>query len=416
MTTAFSMLLRKTALMALCGILMAAAPSGRDTAYTLDEILAIALERNPRIAAGALETKARESAYQASRALINPQIGFGLGRAEYHDRPEGRRTFSLAITQPIESPFKRHHRIAAERKAWEESLQSQAARTMEVVFDLKLRFYGLLLLQEREILLKRIAQSVREMEALVRKRAELGEVKPLEAIKLQVEALKAENDMAALQAEIDQSRENLNLLLDNALAPGFKVSGKLDSHAVSLDAEALIDRALAGHPWIQAAVNRLEQRRHTALSIKEQRFPDFALTGFEDSGLDGVNRGIGITLSIPLWNFKSSELAEAQSLSRMSERELGAARLELASEIRACVRRVRLAEKTLSIFTTALLRQVEESLAIAEASYREGEISLLDYLDSQRTYNSVLGDYYEALFNWNVEMAALERAAGVTIR
>lgn len=231
-----------------------------------------------------------------------------------------------------------------------------------------------------------------------------------------MEALKAENDMAALQAEIDQSRENLNLLLDNALAPGFKVSGKLDSHAVSLDAEALIDRALAGHPWIQAAVNRLEQRRHTALSIKEQRFPDFALTGFEDSGLDGVNRGIGITLSIPLWNFKSSELAEAQSLSRMSERELGAARLELASEIRACVRRVRLAEKTLSIFTTALLRQVEESLAIAEASYREGEISLLDYLDSQRTYNSVLGDYYEALFNWNVEMAALERAAGVTIR
>ncbi|MGB7294588.1 MAG: TolC family protein [Candidatus Aminicenantales bacterium] len=416
MTTKLNFLPKTTAIAILFAVSLAAAPSAQDTDYTLEEIIAIALERNPRIAAGALETEARESAYQASKKLINPQFDFGFGRAEYHDRQSGRRTFSLAVTQPIESPFKRRHRIEIEKNAWEESLQSQAFRTMEVVFDIKLGFYSLLLLQERDVLLRRIAGSVREMEVLVRKRAELGEVKHLDAIKLQVEALKAENEMAALQAEMEQGRENLSVLLDNALPPGFKVSGKLDSRPVSLDADALIDRALAGHPMIQAGIKQLEQRRHNVLFVKGQRFPDFALTGFNDSGLDGVNRGVGITLSIPLWNFRSNELAEAVSLSQMSERELGAARSELVKNIRNCVRRVRLAEKTLSVYTAGLLRQVEESLTIAEVSYREGEISLLDFLDSQRTYNSVLGDYHQALFNWNVEMAALEKAAGAAIQ
>jgi cobalt-zinc-cadmium efflux system outer membrane protein len=409
-------LLKTAAVAALGGILFASAPSGQDQAYTLEEVIAIGVERNPRIAAGALEAAARESAYKASKRLFNPQFEFRLGRAEYHNRPEDRRTFSLAVAQPIESPVKRHHRIEIEKSSWEESLQTQAFRTMEVVFDIKLRFYSLLLLQEREVLLKRIAASVLDMEHLVRKRAELGEVKHLDAIKLRVEALKAENELIALQAEMEQGRENLNILLDNALAPGFRASGRLDFRPVPMDADALIDRALAGHPLIQAGIRQLEQSRHRVLFVKGQRFPDFALTGFNDSGLDGVNRGVGITLAIPLWNFKSNELAEAVSLSRVSERELGAARLELTRDVRAGVRRVRLAEKTLSVYTDALLRQVEESLAIAEVSYREGEISLLDFLDSQRTYNSVLGDYHRALFSWNIEMAALEKAVGAAIQ
>jgi cobalt-zinc-cadmium efflux system outer membrane protein len=401
---------------ALCGIALTAARAAQESSYTLEELISLGLERNPRIAAGEMEAAARESAYHASRRLYNPEFEFRLGRAESHDGLVGRGTFGLAVTQPIESPFKRRHRIDVEKNVWEESLQSQAFRVLEVVFDIRVRFYSLLLLQEKEGLLEKITESVKAMEILVRKRAELGEVKELDAIKLQVEVLKAEKEAAALRAELETARENLNILLDNGLAPGFKVTGRLEFDPVPLNEDVLLGRALAGHPLIQAKISRLEQRRSGVLFVKGRRFPDLALTGFNDSELDGLNRGVAVTLAVPLWNFRSKELEEAVSLSRMSERELGAARLELANEIRASVRRVRLAERTLSIFDTALLRQVGESLDIAEVSYREGEISLLDFLDSQRTYYSVLGDYHQALFDWNASMAALEKAVGETIR
>ncbi len=416
MTLKRTTLIRVTSAAVLFTISLTAALSAQVTTYTLEELIAMGLARNPRLAAGTLEVAARESAYQASRRLFNPEFEFRLGRADSHDKLENRRTFGLAITQPIESPFKRHHRIEIEKGVWEESRELHSARILETVFDIKLRFYTLLLLQEKELLLERISDSVRNMELLVRKRSELGEVKQLDAIKLQVETLKAAKEMTVLRAEMAMARDNLNVLLDNGLVPEFKVAGGLEFRPVPLDVDALLDRALAGHPLIQARIKHLEQRQSNILYVKGQRFPDLALSGFNDSELDGVNRGVAITLAIPLWNFKSKEVAEAVNLSRMSERELGAARLELANDVRASMRRVRLAEETLSIFTTALLRQVRESLDIAELSYREGEISLLDFLDSQRTYNSVLGDYQLALFDWNVAMAALEKAVGETIR
>jgi cobalt-zinc-cadmium efflux system outer membrane protein len=401
---------------AVCAIGLASARPSQTTSYALDELLAMGLERNPRVAAGALEVAARESAYQASRRLFNPEFGLELGRAEFHDSEEGRRTYGFALSQQIESPFKRRHRIGIEKNAWEESGHAQEYRVMEVVSEIKVRYYALLLLQEKERLLEKIAESARAMELIVRKRAELGEAKPLDAVKLRVEVLKAEKETTALRAEMETARESLNALLDNALARDFTVTGTLAYVPLRLDEEELVERALAAHPLVKAGVARLEQSRSQIRFVRGQRFPDMTLTGFSDSGLDGVNRGVAISLTLPLWNFKSKEVAEASLLSRMNEKELDGLRLDLAKEIRASARRIRLAGETLSVFDAALLSEVEESLRIAEVSYREGEISLLDFLDSQRTYNSILGDHYQALYDWNAEMAALEKAAGETIR
>lgn len=409
---------RPATLAAACALILALPPalSAQKPAYTLDELVAMGLARNPRIAAGALEVSAAESAYRASRRLFNPDLEFRLGRAEFHDLDDGRGTYGFSLSQSIESPFKRRNRIGLERNVWEEKASAQEYLTMEVVGEIKVRAYALLLLQEKERLLERIAGSVREMEQIVRARADLGEVRPLDAIKLRVEVLKAEQATAALRAEMATARDDLNALLDNGLAPDFTVSGRLAYAPVRLDEEALVERAMSGHPLVRAALERLEQTRSQVGLVKGERFPDLALTGFAESGLDGVNRGVGVSLALPLWNFKSKEVAEAALLSRMSEKELGGLRLDLAKGIRAAARRIRLAEETLSVFDTALLREVEESLRIAEVGYREGETSLLDLLDSQRTYNSILGDYYRALYDWNAERTALEKAAGETIR
>ena len=110
------------------------------------------------------------------------------------------------------------------------------------------------------------------------------------------------------------------------------------------------------------------------------------------------------------------KLAEAESLTHKIEQEYTALQMDLSREVRARLRQVKLAGETIAIFTSGLLHQARESLKIADISYREGEISLLDFLDSQRTYNSIMGDYHQALFTWNAELAALEKAIGESIQ
>ena len=90
--------------------------------------------------------------------------------------------------------------------------------------------------------------------------------------------------------------------------------------------------------------------------------------------------------------------------------------MELRTEIKAKLNQLRLSEQTLELFQSGLLKEAEESLKIAEVSYKQGEISLIDYLDSQRTYYSILKDYQDSLYDWNVNMASLEKSIGEEIQ
>jgi cobalt-zinc-cadmium efflux system outer membrane protein len=385
--------------------------------YTLDELVALGLKHNPSVLASFHEAAAQEAAYQASKRLFNPELEFSLGKGQSHYGLEERGTHGFSVTQPLENPFKRRFRVQIFRRAWEEASQRFELSSLELVSEIKVGFYTLLFLQQKEELLQRTERSVQETYALIQKRAELGEVKPLEAIKLRVEALKARKELNALQAERELARQNLNKLLGNNLPQDYTLTGTLDYQPLALaEEDKLLAGALSSHPYVLASQLQLERARSQISYVKWQRLPDLALKGFSHSELDGTNRGVGVTLDIPLWNFKGRELVEAENLSRKSEQDLISARLDLAEEIRSRLRQVKLAEETLAIFSDGLLRQAEESLKIARISYEQGEISLLDFLDSQRTYNSIMEDYYQALLSWNAEKAALEKALGDRIQ
>jgi cobalt-zinc-cadmium efflux system outer membrane protein len=383
--------------------------------FRLEELVALGLEHNPQVSASWQNTVAREAAFQASRRLFNPELEFWFGQAESYDQMEERSTFGLSVTQPLENPFKRRYRVQMKKEAWEEALHGHAFQVQEVAFRIKFQYFELLLLKEKQALLGEIERSIRETHQLIAKRAELGEVRELEAIKLYVETLKVQKALTALRSEQELAHEKLNNLVGNSLPPDYQVSGALQFQTRELDEAALLARALSLHPLINAKKKQLAQSLNNTLYVKWQRLPDLAIRGFSDSELDGKNQGVGIALDIPLWNFKGRELAEAESLTHKIELEYTALQMDVSREVRARLRQVKLAGETIAIFTSGLLHQARESLKIADISYREGEISLLDFLDSQRTYNSIMGDYHQALFAWNAELAALEKAIGEPI-
>jgi cobalt-zinc-cadmium efflux system outer membrane protein len=96
----------------------------------------------------------------------------------------------------------------------------------------------------------------------------------------------------------------------------------------------------------------------------------------------------------------------------VAEHEEEALRLELEANLLIHHNRLRLYRHTLRLFEEGLLEEAEASMEIAETSYRQGEISFMDYLDARRTYHSIQIQHLQALYDWNVERATLDRAAG----
>ncbi|MFQ6038580.1 MAG: efflux RND transporter permease subunit, partial [Candidatus Aminicenantales bacterium] len=351
-------------------------PGSQKKAFILDELIPLALGHNPLLAAQRQEIQARKSALQASRVLLNQEFEYQRGRAEAWDKTEKRTTEEISLSQNFENPFKRHSRIQWYEKDWEAAQFELQVLSLDTIFSLKSLFYRILLLRTKQDLAQKNLESISRIHELIQKRVDLGEVKPLEAIKLYVEKLKAQNELSKVRTELLLEREKLNMLLGHTLPEDFSILGTLDYAPLDQEEGALIQKALAHHPKMKEMEARLLQARHRISFVRWQRLPDFTLTGFTEKELDGRNTGVGITLDIPLWNFRSREIHEAESLYEKQAEELRALRMALSTEIKARLNQVKLSEQTLAIFHEGLLKQAEESRKVAEMSYAQGEISL----------------------------------------
>lgn len=385
---------------------------GECNTFSLTELIDLAIQNSPVIAAKLEEVNAKNAAYLASKRLTNPELGLSWGKAKRYDSLGERNTSELLISQYLENPFKRHYRIQVFERDREAAEYLLEYAKLELIHEIKNHYFQILLQKNKSELAKKNADSIAEIHRLILKRAQLGEVKELEAIKLQVESLRAQNVLNKTGTDWQLAKDRLNKSLGNILAPDFNVQGELGYVPLDVNEQGLLTERLPSHPLIREKEKRNEQAQENLLFIKWQLLPDFKLIGFSKNELDGRIKGLGITFDVPLWNWRSKEIAEAESLLLKQRQELRAIQMELATEAKTKIHQLRLSARALKLFTTGLLKQAEESLKIAEISYTQGEISLIDYLDSQRTYFSIMTDYQDSLYAWNADLAALERAIG----
>lgn len=380
--------------------------------FDLAALIDLGLKHRPGLNARRQEALALENAYQASRKPANPELMFHLGRGESYDGEVERDTRGWTIHQPLENPFRRHYRIQARKQEWKAAEQRAAATAVDARAGIKQLYFRVLNRKRIEKLARLNLESVSEIHRLIKKRAELGEVRELEALRLEVEALQARNRWNRARVSLRLAREDLNAFLGDILPGDFEVAGELDFLPVSLDEDALIERALETHPLIRTRRSLLEAAESRIRFQRWRRLPDFNLSAFVNNELHGQIRGVGVSLTIPLWNRYSSEIRQAAHLSEKESAELQSLRIDLGRDIRAGISRLRLSRESMEIFHQGLLRQAEEGRRIAEISYREGEISLIDYLDSQRSYFSIQIEYADALLTWNADLAGLEKTIG----
>ena len=400
----------------LIAIFTLSALSNEKKEFNLPEIIELGIKNSPLISAKLKEVEAKRAAFQASKRLFNPELEFHKGKAKSYDNSIKRNTDGVSLSQYLENPLKRHYRIRMHEKDWQAAEHLFDFSKLELIYEIKNLYYKILLLKNNEELARKNLDSIQNIYELIKKRVQLGETKELESIKLYVETLKAQNELNKIQTELRLAKENLNKFLGNSLPPDFAISGELDYRSLGVVEKPLIERALSSHPLIKTKEKDLEYAKSNISYVKWQRFPDFTLSGFMHNELHGKDKGIGLSLELPLWNFKSKEIAEAESLRLKQSEELRALKMEVAAEVKAKLNRLRLSKQIISLFHKGLLKQAEESLRISEISYKQGEISLIDYLDSQRTYYSILKDYQDSLYAWNSDKAALEKAIGEEIK
>ena len=140
----------------------------------------------------------------------------------------------MTVGQPIEWPSKR----AARQRATEAGVASASAGLAEtrlnLVADVKVAFYDLLLAQRALLLAEQNLATVEDVDKAVRTRVRLGESPQFEAIRSGVEVLKANQSVTRAANRVRVNRVMLDTLTAGSLGPTYAIDGRLTSRGPRL--------------------------------------------------------------------------------------------------------------------------------------------------------------------------------------
>jgi outer membrane protein, heavy metal efflux system len=382
--------------------------------FNLDRIIDLALERNPMIAGARSVIEQSEGMRTQAGAYPNPTIGGQTGSGVLRDPSTGPRVteYGMTLHQTVEWPGMR----AARQDAAEAGLASATVgldeARLNLVAEVKQAFYELLLSERTVDLLQQNLEIVQEVARIVRARVRSGEGPQFEAVKADVEVLKAKQEMTKAKNAVRVKLVGLDTLTSGALGARYQVLGDFRSLRDRLDPEQMASRDLSQHPILKRQGKLVEQAESTVSKERQARVPNVTLFGgyARETGREGVVGGV--SLPTPLWYRQQGHIATALGTQRKEEAELLRARNDLTRAINQHAREAETAQDQIIVYEEGLLKQAQEALRIAQLSFRQGASSLLDVLDAQRVQRQVTVDYNLARFELSLALTRFERAVG----
>jgi len=369
--------------------------------YTIDELISIALEKNPSMAVFKANLEASKADIVSARAYPNPEVEFQGVSGKSLETGESKGEYSVGISQPVERPAKRFFR----RKDVEDF-------RLQLRYEVKKAFYQILLNKKAVETAKENLRIVEELLKTVEVRVRAGETPEFELVKAHVERLRADKDFKRAENRVIVSMTTLNALLGNALKDDFDIAGTFELPEKRYELSILLSYAMERHPLILKTGKEAEAKYFSLEKEKASISPDITVSGFSGRETDKESYGVSLSTSDLLWYQRRGEIARAFADKTRAEAEIYKIRVELSRAITEEYQNYLIALDQINVFEKGLLKQAEEALRIADLSYRLGESNLLEFLDAQRVNRSTLAEYYQSLFELETSIASLERTVG----
>lgn len=412
-------LIGEITLLVVLGIVLTDQPVARaadpaSSGYTISQVIQLAIDRNPAIAGAEGVVEQSRGQRVTAGAYPNPSIIGSAGRGSIRDPSTGVSITERTVTveQPVEWPAMRAARKRAAEAGLAGALSGLEEAKVNLMAEVKVAFYQLLLAQRDVELAKLSLGTVEEVAKVVRARVESGASSQFEAIKANVEIQKARKEVGRAENTLIVARTRLDTLTAKGLGPQFTIQGDFETFPRGLEMNALVTRTLERHPGLKRQHKLLEQAQSRVAQEQAARIPTVAIQGtyHREAGDEAVTAGLSVP--IPIWYRRQGEINTALGAQRQAEAEQLRMKNELEQAVTQHFQEMQTAQGQIQVFEQGLLKQAKESVEIAQFSFQHGKASLLEVLDAQRVYRQTLLEYAQARAELSTALAKLERAVG----
>jgi len=383
----------------------------------LRQALALALERNPELAAFSQEIRAAEAAVIQADVLPNPKLdvlGDNLGNSRKKD--EGDRSASLLIGQLVELGGKRAARVRIAEASRDLAGWDYEAKRVEVFARVRQTFVEVLTAQSRIRLADESVRLAQSFADAVAKRVQAGKVSPVEETKarLTLSATLIEREQA--RRELAAARKRLAALWANPEPRFTRASGDLERVPPLPEFETLAAR-VRDNPELARWSTELQRRQAGVEAERAKAVPDITVTG-------GVSRFsvyndnayiVGISIPIPVFDQNRGGILEANRRLDKAADERRAVESRLLTDLSDAYQRAAAIAAEIETLRTDLLPGSQRAFDAATQGYQLGKFGFLDVLDAQRTFFQTRTQYLRALADYQLAVSDIERLTGAAL-
>jgi len=381
---------------------------------TLDQLVTIALERNPAIKSAAERFQAQQALAPQARSLPDPRVSGGwMGKIIPFDTMQGDPSSYRGVTVSQALPFPGKLGLrgkVADRRAEAGRWEYEQTRR-QVVADVKAAYYAYFYATKAFEITQKNKDLLQKLENIAEARYRVGKGIQQDVLRAQVEVARIDQKLIVLKQEERTAQARLNTLLyrdPESQLPAPAPVKPADFHDSLQNLYAL---AQANDPGLERDRRIIESDQDSVKLAQKAYDPDFSVAYTYQQRSDMADmHGVMVGINIPVF-FRSKQregVIEASHNLNASRREFDDRMTAVNFEIKQEYLAATASRDLMNLYSKAIVPQSSLALESSMASYEVGKVDFLSMLDNFVYVLDYEVSYYQELSNYETALARIE--------
>jgi len=398
----------------------AASTQTRPTRISLDDAVRMALQHNHALQA--LRTTIQQSLAEEITANLRPNPTLGLD-AQFlpifqpnqfsSDYINQQAQFDAGVGYLFERGKKRQHRLQAAQDFTAVVRSQVSDNERQLTFNVGQQFVDVLLAESTLEFAQQDLDSFQKTVEISDERFRVGDLSEGDFLKIKLQLLQFQSDVSAAKLAKLQSLAALRQLLGFESVPDdYDVEGTLDYQPVHADMSGLKSLAGINRPDLRAAQQAVVAAESQLALQKANGKMDVTGT-FNYTHTAGTNTAaFYYNMPLPIFNRNQGEIARASYAITQAQEQASETTQQVSTDVVQAYENLLTNAQIVQLYQGGYVDEAKQSRDISEYAYRKGAASLLDYLDSERTYRANQLAYRQALANYMLGLEQMRQAVG----
>jgi len=293
----------------------------------------------------------------------------------------------------------------------------------DLVFEVKAAYFAILKTEKLQNVARQAVEQLESHLAVAQAFYDEGIIAKNELLQTEVQMAQSRQDLISATHGVLLSKSLFNKLLRRELTKPVRIKDILDYTPVRLRLDEAVEKAVLNRSEIQeVALNVASAEKNVGLS-KSSYYPSVTLIGNYQRKtatrvfLEKLDPDIWMITLKAEWTFwewgkKRHEVASARARLAKARNLLNEIKDNISLEVQAAYLSLEEAKRNIQVSKTAVV-QAEENYRMNEERYKQQVATSTDVLDAQTLLTQARANHFNALSDYNIAWARLERAMGI---